>query len=174
MRLVVVTLVYTRSTDNWEAAWAEQLAKRQQQLVDRGEQQLVEGGQSMGTVKRQGNKPASGTHSIHRYIEIGLVIDRRFLDYYKNTDYEKYILTVMNMVSDFYHDSSSGNQIDVVVVRIIYLETQNDEVQILRGYIIFPKCNFIESLFCRNVMSLNLNFQMSISSCCWIVKLLKL
>lgn len=70
----------------------------------------------------------SGTHSIHRYIEIGLVADKKFLDYYNNTGYEQYLLTIMNMVSDYYHDSSVGNQIDIVLVRMIYLEKEHEEV----------------------------------------------
>lgn len=71
---------------------------------------------------------SAGTHSIHRYIEIGLIADRRFLDFHNNTDYEQYLLTIMNMVSDFYHDNSVGNQIDVVLVRMIYLEKEKEEV----------------------------------------------
>lgn len=71
---------------------------------------------------------SAGTHSIHRYMEIGLIADRRFLDFHNNTDYEQYLLTIMNMVSDFYHDSSVGNQIDVVLVRMIYLEKEKEEV----------------------------------------------
>ncbi|XP_012140614.1 A disintegrin and metalloproteinase with thrombospondin motifs 7 isoform X2 [Megachile rotundata] len=106
--------------DDWEAAWAEQLAERQKRLLEDN---------SIGTKR---DSPASfATHSIHRYIEIGLVADRRFLDYYNNTDYEQYLLTVMNMVSDFYHDKSVGNQIDVVVVRMIYLEKEKEEIDLL-------------------------------------------
>lgn len=70
----------------------------------------------------------SGTHSIHRYIELGVIADKKFLDYHKGTNYEQYLLTVMNMVSDYYHDNSIGNQIDVVVVRMIYLEKEKEEV----------------------------------------------
>lgn len=103
--------------DNWESAWAEQLAKRQMQLMENN---------SLGA-KRE-TTISAGTHSIHRYIEIGLIADRRFLDFHNNTDYEQYLLTIMNMVSDFYHDSSVGNQIDVVLVRMIYLEKEKEEV----------------------------------------------
>lgn len=67
---------------------------------------------------------------MHRYIELGVIADKKFLDYHKGTNYEQYLLTVMNMVSDFYHDSSIGNQIDVVVVRMIYLEKEKEEVLI--------------------------------------------
>lgn len=73
-------------------------------------------------------KISPGTHSIYRYIEIGLIADRRFLDFHNNTDYEQYLLTIMNMMSDFYHDNSVGNQIDVVLVRMIYLEKEKEEV----------------------------------------------
>lgn len=104
-------------TDNWESAWAEQLAKRQMQLMENN---------SLGAGRN--TAVFSGTHSIHRYIEIGLIADRRFLDFHNNTDYEQYLLTIMNMVSDFYHDSSVGNQIDVVLVRMIYLEKEKEEV----------------------------------------------
>lgn len=110
-------LIPAALTDNWESAWAEQLAKRQMRLMENN---------SVGA-KRDAAMSA-GTHSIHRYIEIGLVADRRFLDFHNNTDYEQYLLTIMNMVSDYYHDSSVGNQIDVVLVRVIYLEKEKEEV----------------------------------------------
>lgn len=104
-------------TDNWESAWAEQLAKRQMQLMENNSLDA-----------KYDSVVSTGTHSIHRYIEIGLIADRRFLDFHNSTDYEQYLLTVMNMVSDFYHDNSVGNQIDVVLVRMIYLEKEKEEV----------------------------------------------
>ncbi|KAG7204373.1 hypothetical protein KM043_004817 [Ampulex compressa] len=108
------------TSDNWESAWAEQLAKREKRLSQQN---------ALGT--KRASPVSSGTHSIHRYIEIGLVADRRFLDFHNNTDYEQYLLTIMNMVSDFYHDGSAGNQIDVVVVRMIYLEKEKEEIDLL-------------------------------------------
>ncbi|KAL0128942.1 hypothetical protein PUN28_003960 [Cardiocondyla obscurior] len=108
------------TSDNWESAWAEQLAKRQIQLT-----------KNNSYAARRDTAVSSGTHSVHRYIEIGLIADRRFLDFHNNTDYEQYLLTVMNMVSDFYHDSSVGNQIDVVLVRVIYLEKEKEEIDLL-------------------------------------------
>lgn len=107
-------VLFSTRADKWEVAWAEQLAKREKRLM---EDNLEEEKKFM-----------SDTHSIHRYIEIGLVADRRFLDYYNNSNYEQYLLTIMNMASDFYHDSSVGNQIDVVIVRMIYLEKEKEEV----------------------------------------------
>ncbi|XP_032687133.1 A disintegrin and metalloproteinase with thrombospondin motifs 7-like [Odontomachus brunneus] len=115
-----ITKRHCGTSDNWESAWAEQLAKRQMRLMENN---------SVDT-KRDATVSA-GTHSIHRYIEIGLIADRRFLDFHNNTDYEQYLLTIMNMVSDYYHDSSVGNQIDVVLVRVIYLEKEKEEIDLL-------------------------------------------
>ncbi|KAG5335616.1 ATS7 metalloproteinase, partial [Acromyrmex heyeri] len=108
------------TSDNWESAWAEQLAKRQMQLMENNSLDA-----------KHNITVSTGTHSIHRYIEIGLIADRRFLDFHNNTDYEQYLLTIMNMVSDFYHDRSVGNQIDVVLVRVIYLEKEKEEIDLL-------------------------------------------
>nr|XP_012218606.1 PREDICTED: A disintegrin and metalloproteinase with thrombospondin motifs 7-like [Linepithema humile] len=108
------------TSDNWESAWAEQLAKRQIRLMENNTLDA-----------NRDTKISPGTHSIHRYIEIGLIADRRFLDFHNNTDYEQYLLTIMNMVSDFYHDTSVGNQIDVVLVRVIYLEKEKEEIDLL-------------------------------------------
>ncbi|XP_015115568.1 A disintegrin and metalloproteinase with thrombospondin motifs 12-like [Diachasma alloeum] len=108
--------------DDWESAWAEQLTKRQQRLIETGNSRSLK--------RADDKKTSSGTHSIHRFIEIGVVADKKFLDFYKGTDYEKYLLTIMNMVSDFYHDSSVGNQIDVVVVKMTYLEAEKKEIDL--------------------------------------------
>jgi thrombospondin motif-containing protein 7/thrombospondin motif-containing protein 12 len=51
-----------------------------------------------------------------------VVDNKRFLDYHKNTDPEAYILTLMNLAADLFHDASVGNLLDIAVVRIIYLQ----------------------------------------------------
>ncbi|XP_034943179.1 A disintegrin and metalloproteinase with thrombospondin motifs 20-like [Chelonus insularis] len=107
------------TSDDWESAWLEQLNKRERRLL----------AEDSAGLKRTENIMSS-THSIHRYIEVGLVADKKFLDFHKDRDYENYLLTIMNMVSDFYHDASVGNQIDIVVVRIIYLEKEKEELDL--------------------------------------------
>ncbi|KAK0072793.1 hypothetical protein PV325_010782, partial [Microctonus aethiopoides] len=104
---------------DWETAWAEQLAKRERRLTENG---------NFSTLKRgsEGNV-SSGTHSIHRYMELALIADKKFLEFWTGTNYEFYLLTVMNMVADLYHDASIGNQIDVVLVRIVYLAAEEEE-----------------------------------------------
>lgn len=80
---------------------------------------------------KRSEKASGGTHSVHRYIEAAIIADKKFLDFHKGTDYQQYLLTVLNMVSDFYHDSSVGNQIDFIVVRMVYLEQEKEEVSLL-------------------------------------------
>lgn len=106
------------NTDDWETAWSEQLAKRARELNNNS---------SLNVVKRDNS---SFTHSIHRFIEVALVADKKFIEFWSNKDIERYLLTIMNMVADYYHDASTGNQIDVVVVRMIYLEAEEKEVDL--------------------------------------------
>ena len=69
-------------------------------------------------------------YSKHYYLELLVVADKQFLDYHNNTDPEIYILTVMNMVADIFHDASVGNLLDIVVVRIIYLHKEEEELDL--------------------------------------------
>lgn len=48
-------------------------------------------------------------------------------------------------VADFYHDSSSGNQMDVVVVRIMYLEKEEEEIDLA----INPNAENTLASFCK-------------------------
>ena len=45
-----------------------------------------------------------------------MVADKPFLNYHNNTDPDTYILTIMNMVADLFHDASVGNLIVCVCV----------------------------------------------------------
>ena len=60
-----------------------------------------------------------------RFIEILVVADKTFIDYHRNDDPERYIMTIMNIVSDNFHDESTGQPVNVVIVRIIQLEEKD-------------------------------------------------
>lgn len=72
------------TTSKWQAAWKERFRKRY-----------------MGTDEIPVNVGTRGMQSRHRYLETLIVCDKQFLEYHKNTDYETYVLTIMNMVSLF-------------------------------------------------------------------------
>lgn len=65
------------SGQNWEKDWAERFRRQSEE-------------------KR---KTPKTLESVHRYLETLVVADKKFLNFHKNTDQEKYIMTVMNMVS---------------------------------------------------------------------------
>lgn len=66
---------------DWEESWTRELLRKAREDERRG-----------------GRDQKSQLHSLHRYLEILLVIDQRFLDYHQKTGAEQYILTIMNMV----------------------------------------------------------------------------
>ncbi|XP_050293603.1 A disintegrin and metalloproteinase with thrombospondin motifs 7-like isoform X2 [Anthonomus grandis grandis] len=75
-------------------------------------------------------KTKRDTTNMDKFIEVAVVCDKHFLKFHQGRDVELYVMTIMNMVADFYHDASLGHQIDVVVVRIIYLEKEEEEIDL--------------------------------------------
>ncbi|PNF21231.1 hypothetical protein B7P43_G04192 [Cryptotermes secundus] len=61
------------------------------------------------------------------YLETLVVVDKKFLQARNGTDYEQYIFTAVNMASDILHDDTVGYQLDLVLVRVIYLEKEEEE-----------------------------------------------
>ncbi|XP_008201012.2 A disintegrin and metalloproteinase with thrombospondin motifs 7 isoform X1 [Tribolium castaneum] len=117
------------TSTNWEDAWRKRFFEK----YSRGEFE-----------KRS-------TESVHRYLETMVVCDKKFLEFHKNIDQETYVLTVMNMVADFYHDSSSGNMMDVVVVRIMYLDKEEEEIDL----VINPNADDTLASFCKWQQKIN-------------------
>lgn len=95
-------------------------------------------------------KPKRTLESKHRYLEILAVCDKKFLKFHNKIDVQTYVMTIMNMVLlwliiscisnvlsifvkvyDYYQDASSGNQMDIAVVRIIYLEKEEEEIDLM-------------------------------------------
>lgn len=69
------------TSDNWEEAWRDIIWRKYRD-------ELAE----------PHNVTIRGMTSIHRYLETLIVCDKKFLEYHRNTDYENYVLTIMNMV----------------------------------------------------------------------------
>ncbi|XP_072167328.1 A disintegrin and metalloproteinase with thrombospondin motifs 7-like [Diadema setosum] len=59
-----------------------------------------------------------------------VVVDHTMTEYYRDQHIETYVLTIMNMVASHYHEPSIGNSIDVVLVRLILLEEEQDDLEI--------------------------------------------
>lgn len=68
--------------NNWEDVWKQRFWEK------------YANGENLNITRR-------GTTSVHRYLETLVVCDKKFLEYHKNSDYELYVLTIMNMVSEY-------------------------------------------------------------------------
>ncbi|CAH0553700.1 unnamed protein product [Brassicogethes aeneus] len=121
----------TCGTKNWEESWKQRFR----------EKYAAEGF----------NQTKRGLKSEHRYLETAVVLDKKFIEHHKKIDYETYVMTLMNMVSDYYHDASSGNQMDVVIVRIIFLEKEEEEIDL----IINPDADKTLRSFCNWQIKIN-------------------
>ncbi|XP_052742617.1 A disintegrin and metalloproteinase with thrombospondin motifs 7 isoform X1 [Bicyclus anynana] len=67
-------------------------------------------------------KRAQRSVSKPRHVEVLLVADKSMTEFHKQGELEKYLLTIMNIVSSLYMDPSIGNYIKVVVVKIVLVE----------------------------------------------------
>ncbi|XP_073474360.1 A disintegrin and metalloproteinase with thrombospondin motifs 7 [Aquarana catesbeiana] len=68
--------------------------------------------------------------SKEKWVETLVVADPKMVEYHGSNNVENYVLTVMNMVAGLFHDASIGNRINVVIVRLILLENEEEELKI--------------------------------------------
>ncbi|XP_061450758.1 A disintegrin and metalloproteinase with thrombospondin motifs 7 isoform X3 [Rhineura floridana] len=68
--------------------------------------------------------------SKEKWVETLVVADTKMVEYHGSRDVERYVLTVMNMVAGLFHDASIGNPIHVSIVRLIFLEEEEEDLKI--------------------------------------------
>ncbi|XP_062998833.1 A disintegrin and metalloproteinase with thrombospondin motifs 7 [Elgaria multicarinata webbii] len=68
--------------------------------------------------------------SKEKWVETLVVADTKMVAYHGSAHVEKYVLTVMNMVAGLFHDASIGNPIHVSIVRLIFLEDEEEDLKI--------------------------------------------
>ncbi|PNF34596.1 hypothetical protein B7P43_G05875 [Cryptotermes secundus] len=68
--------------------------------------------------------------SVHNKNERSCGTNKKFLQTRNGTDYEQFLLTAVNMAADIFHDDSVGHQLDLTLVRVIYLEKEEEEVDL--------------------------------------------
>lgn len=71
-------------------------------------------------------KRVSRSVILQRHVEALVVADSSMLQFHEDGDVETYLLTIMNMVSSLYKDPTIGNSVQVVVVKIILLDDEED------------------------------------------------
>uniref|UniRef100_A0A8K9XAS2 Peptidase M12B domain-containing protein n=1 Tax=Oncorhynchus mykiss TaxID=8022 RepID=A0A8K9XAS2_ONCMY len=82
--------------------------------------------------RRQRRKRRIRQRSISRekWVETLVVADSKMVEYHGTKGVESYVLAVMNIVSGLFHDASIGNPINIVVVRLILLEKEEEDLKI--------------------------------------------
>uniref|UniRef100_A0AAZ3PTN7 ADAM metallopeptidase with thrombospondin type 1 motif 7 n=1 Tax=Oncorhynchus tshawytscha TaxID=74940 RepID=A0AAZ3PTN7_ONCTS len=68
--------------------------------------------------------------SREKWVETLVVADSKMVEYHGTKGVESYVLAVMNIVSGLFHDASIGNPINIVVVRLILLEKEEEDLKI--------------------------------------------
>uniref|UniRef100_A0AAR2L7P9 A disintegrin-like and metallopeptidase (reprolysin type) with thrombospondin type 1 motif, 7 n=1 Tax=Pygocentrus nattereri TaxID=42514 RepID=A0AAR2L7P9_PYGNA len=104
-------------------------------------QSLFEGKSSNGTcgvkVERQRERWERRQHrrrprsiSREKWVETLVVADSKMVEHHGRSGVESYVLAVMNIVAGLFHDASIGNAINIVVVRLILLEKDEEDLKI--------------------------------------------
>uniref|UniRef100_A0A6Q2XNM5 ADAM metallopeptidase with thrombospondin type 1 motif 7 n=1 Tax=Esox lucius TaxID=8010 RepID=A0A6Q2XNM5_ESOLU len=82
--------------------------------------------------RRQRKKRRIRQRSVSRekWVETLVVADSKMVEYHGSSGVESYVLAVMNIVSGLFRDASIGNPINIVVVRLILLEKEEEDLKI--------------------------------------------
>ncbi|XP_032370029.1 A disintegrin and metalloproteinase with thrombospondin motifs 7 [Etheostoma spectabile] len=68
--------------------------------------------------------------SKEKWVETLVVADTKMVEHHGSKAVESYVLAVMNIVAGLFRDASIGNAINIVVVRLILLEQEEDDLKI--------------------------------------------
>lgn len=68
--------------------------------------------------------------SKEKWVETLVVADPKMVEHHGSKAVESYVLAVMNIVAGLFRDASIGNAINIVVVRLILLEEDEDDLKI--------------------------------------------
>uniref|UniRef100_UPI0037E78B0F A disintegrin and metalloproteinase with thrombospondin motifs 7 n=1 Tax=Semicossyphus pulcher TaxID=241346 RepID=UPI0037E78B0F len=68
--------------------------------------------------------------SKERWVETLVVADPKMVEHHGSKAVENYVLAIMNIVAGLFRDASIGNAINIVVVRLVLLEKDEDDLKI--------------------------------------------
>jgi thrombospondin motif-containing protein 7/thrombospondin motif-containing protein 12 len=118
------------TSDDWETAWSNRLASENRlRALDTG----VNGNSvhKRPTCHDLHSQDGGFVEDTTNYLETLVVADKKFLQARNGTDYEQYLFTAVNMASDILHDDTVGRQLDLVLVRVIFLEKEEEEFDLI-------------------------------------------
>ncbi|XP_067874310.1 A disintegrin and metalloproteinase with thrombospondin motifs 7-like isoform X2 [Heterodontus francisci] len=82
--------------------------------------------------KKQQRKRRLRQRSIskEKWVESLVVADSKMVQHHGSENIEAYVLTVMNMVAGLFRDSSIGNAVNIIIVRLVLLEEDEEDLKI--------------------------------------------
>uniref|UniRef100_A0A8B9BPY1 ADAM metallopeptidase with thrombospondin type 1 motif 7 n=1 Tax=Anser brachyrhynchus TaxID=132585 RepID=A0A8B9BPY1_9AVES len=108
------------------AAWAACGVQESQENLERSEKRRERWEQKQHRKRRIKQRSISK----EKWVETLVVADTKMIEYHGSENIEKYVLTVMNMVAGLFHHASIGNPINIAIVRLILLETEEEDLKI--------------------------------------------
>uniref|UniRef100_A0A8C6L6X3 ADAM metallopeptidase with thrombospondin type 1 motif 7 n=1 Tax=Nothobranchius furzeri TaxID=105023 RepID=A0A8C6L6X3_NOTFU len=80
--------------------------------------------------QRRSKRVRQRSVSKEKWVETLVVADPKMVDYHGSKAVESYVLAVMNIVTGLFKDATIGNAINIVIVRLILLEQDEDDLKI--------------------------------------------
>nr|XP_015809093.2 A disintegrin and metalloproteinase with thrombospondin motifs 7 [Nothobranchius furzeri] len=80
--------------------------------------------------QRRSKRVRQRSVSKEKWVETLVVADPKMVDYHGSKAVESYVLAVMNIVAGLFKDATIGNAINIVIVRLILLEQDEDDLKI--------------------------------------------
>ncbi|XP_067827399.1 A disintegrin and metalloproteinase with thrombospondin motifs 7-like isoform X2 [Heptranchias perlo] len=68
--------------------------------------------------------------SKEKWVETLVVADSKMVEHHGSENIEAYVLTVMNMVAGLFRDASIGNSVNIIIVRLVLLEEDEEDLKI--------------------------------------------
>ncbi|XP_059809012.1 A disintegrin and metalloproteinase with thrombospondin motifs 7-like [Hypanus sabinus] len=82
--------------------------------------------------KKQERKRRIKQRSIskERWVETLVVADTKMVEHHGSESIEAYVFTIMNMVAGLFRDASIGNSVNIIIVRLVLLEEDEEDLKI--------------------------------------------
>ncbi|XP_054626711.1 A disintegrin and metalloproteinase with thrombospondin motifs 7 isoform X3 [Dunckerocampus dactyliophorus] len=104
--------------------------KKSHHRLEETERQREHWEQTQQRRRRRRRRIRQRSVSKEKWVETLVVADPKMVEYHGSKGVESYVLAVMNIVAGLFQDASIGNAINIVVVRLVVLEQDEDDLKI--------------------------------------------
>lgn len=135
-------VIYKRHAPETDPQWTEELVDRSKKTSS-SEKRVCGVSDSLKNLKhletkrekwekKQQRKRRIKQRSIskEKWVETLVVADTKMVEHHGSENIEAYVLTVMNMVAGLFRDASIGNAVNIIIVRLVLLEEDEEDLKI--------------------------------------------